>query len=101
MRYAPVLGAALVATAALLSLPALAGERYPEEIGIGPPARCTRIPFLCTEGPADNFYHGAWYAVQPTALYRGRLPAVLSIRRLSRRPADLSLLGLGRVHVTF
>jgi hypothetical protein len=72
MRYAPVLGAALVATAALLSLPALAGERYPEEIGIGPPARCTRIPFLCTEGPADNFYHGAWYAVQPTALYRGR-----------------------------
>jgi hypothetical protein len=76
MRYAPVLGAALVATAALLSLPAQAGERYlvvPEEIGIGPPpARYTWIPFRCTEGPADNFYHGAWYAGQPTALYRGR-----------------------------
>ena len=40
MRYASVLGAALVATAALLSLPALAGGRYlvtPEEIGVGPP----------------------------------------------------------------
>jgi hypothetical protein len=36
MRYAPVLSAALVATVALLSLPAQAGERYlvvPEEMG--------------------------------------------------------------------
>jgi hypothetical protein len=76
MRYASVLVAGLVATAALFSLPAQAGERYlvtPEEIGIGPPpARYTWIPFRCTEGPADNFYHGAWYAGQPTALYRGR-----------------------------
>ena len=76
MRFASVLGAVLVATAALLSLPAQAGERYlviPEEIGVGPPpARYTWIPFRCTEGPADNFYHGAWYAGQPTALYRGR-----------------------------
>ena len=76
MRYAPVLSAALVATAALLALPAQAGERYlvtPEEIGIGPPpARYAWIPFRCTDGPADNFYHGAWYAGQPTALYRGR-----------------------------
>jgi len=45
----------------------------PEEIGVGPPpARYTWIPFRCSEGFADNFYHGAWYAGQPTALYRGR-----------------------------
>jgi len=53
----------LVATAALFSLPAQAGERYlvtSEEIGIGPPpARYTWIPFRCSEGFADNFYHGA------------------------------------------
>ena len=76
MRYASVLGAALVATAALYSLPAQADERYlviPEEIGIGPPpARYTWIPFRCTDQFADNLYHGAWYAGQPTALYRGR-----------------------------
>jgi hypothetical protein len=62
----------LVATAALLSLPAQAGERYlvtSEEIGVGPPPeRYTWIPFRRSEGPADNFYHGAWYAGQPTAL---------------------------------
>ena len=76
MCYASVLVAVLVATAALFSLPAQAGERYlvtSEEIGIGPPpARYTWIPFRRSEGPADNFYHGAWYAGQPTALYRGR-----------------------------
>ena len=45
----------------------------PEEIGVGPPpARYTWIPFRCSEGFADNFYHDAWYAGQPTALYRGR-----------------------------
>lgn len=75
MRYASVLIAALVAAAALLALPAQA-QRFlviPEEIGVGPPpARYAWIPFRCTEGPADNFYHGAWYAGQPTALYRGR-----------------------------
>jgi hypothetical protein len=76
MRYASILGAALVATVAISSLPAQAQQRFlvtPEEIGIGPPpARYTWIPFRCTEGFADNFYHGAWYAGQPTALYRGR-----------------------------
>jgi hypothetical protein len=58
----------------VFSPPAQAGELYlvtSEEIGIGPPpARYTRIPFRCSEGPADN--HGAWYAGQPNALYRGR-----------------------------
>ena len=77
MRYASVLGAVLVATAAISSLPAQAQGRFflvtPEEIGVGPPpARYTWIPFRCTDELADNFYHGAWYAGQPTALYRGR-----------------------------
>lgn len=76
MRYASVLGATLVATAALLSLPAQAQQFFlvtPEEIGVGPPpARYTWIPFRCSDGFADNFYHGAWYAGQPTALYRRR-----------------------------
>jgi hypothetical protein len=76
MRFASVLGAVLVATSALLLQPAQAGKRYlvtPEEIGIGPPpAGYTWIPFRCTEGPADNFYHGASYAGPPPALYRGR-----------------------------
>ena len=77
MHYASVLGAVLVATAAISSLPAQAQQPFflvtPEEIGIGPPpARYAWIPFRCTDGPAENFYHGAWYAGQPTALYRGK-----------------------------
>jgi hypothetical protein len=76
MRHASVLVATLVATSVLLSLPAQARQFFlvtPEEIGVGPPpARYTWIPFRCTEGPADNFYHGASYAGPPPALYRGR-----------------------------
>ena len=76
MRHASVLVATLVATSVLLSLPAQAQQFFlvtPEEIGVGPPpARYTWIPFRCSDGPAANFYHGAWYAGQPTALYRGR-----------------------------
>jgi hypothetical protein len=76
MRYAAAARAAVVATAATLSLPVDAHERWPvipEEIGIGPPpARYTWIPYRCSDGPADNLYHGAWYAGQPPALYRGR-----------------------------
>jgi hypothetical protein len=72
---AAFVGAALVATAATLT-PAQAHERWPvipEEIGIAPPpARLAWIPFRCSDGPADNFYHGAWYAGQPPALYHGR-----------------------------
>jgi hypothetical protein len=46
MRYASVLVAVLVATAALLSLPVQAGERYlvtPEEIGHRPAARALHL----------------------------------------------------------
>lgn len=75
MTYASVLGAALIASAVTLPLSAQAREVWPgipQEIGVGPPpARHTWIPYRCTNGPADNFYHGAWYAGQPPALYRG------------------------------
>jgi len=74
MHYASVLGAVLVATAAISSPPAQAQQPLlrvtAEERGTGPPpARYGWIPFRCTDGPADNFYHGAWYAGQQTALY--------------------------------
>jgi hypothetical protein len=76
MRYASMLRTTLAAAAMIVSLPAHAHERWPgipEEIGIRPPpARYVWIPYRCSDGPADNFYHGAWYAGQPTALYRGR-----------------------------
>ena len=75
MRHASVLKFALIATAAALSLPAQAHERWPvipQEIGIGPPpARYAWIPFRCSDGPANNFYHNAWYRGQPPALYQG------------------------------
>lgn len=75
MRYASVSQAALAAIAIFLSFPAQAGERrpvIPAEIGIGPPpASYALIPFRCSDGPADNFYHGAWYGGEPPALYRG------------------------------
>ena len=75
MRYASMLKTTLVAAAVIVSLPVHAHERWPvipEEIGIRPPpARLTSISYRCSDGPADNFYHGAWYAGQPPALYRG------------------------------
>ena len=75
MIYASVLRTVLIATAAVISLAAQAQERWPgipQEIGIGPPpARYALIPYRCGDWPADNFYQGAWYAGQPTALYRG------------------------------
>lgn len=74
MRYASILKT-LAATAVIVSSAAQAHERWPvipEEVGIGPPpARYAWIPYRCSDGPADNFYHGAWYAGQPPALYRG------------------------------
>jgi hypothetical protein len=93
MRYTSVPIAVLAATISWMT--AQAEPLYPvtpEEIGIRPPpARYTSITFRCANGPAENFYHGAWYAGQPTALYRGKARAVLSVCRLSRGAADMSL----------
>ena len=75
MRYASLLTGIATLAAMAASLPSQAHERWPVipwEIGVGPPpARYAWIPFRCSDGPAYNFYHNAWYAGQPPALYRG------------------------------
>jgi hypothetical protein len=62
------------ATAAIgLSLPEQAGQLrldVPPEIGVRRIGEVGLVPYRCVDGPADNFYHGAWYDVPP-ALYRG------------------------------
>jgi hypothetical protein len=75
MRYIFLLTGFVTLAATTFSLSAHAGERWPvipEEIGIrAPPARLAWIPFRCSNGPAYNFYHNAYYARQAPALYRG------------------------------
>ena len=56
-----------------LSLPAQAGTLWPDvppEIGVRRIGEIGLVPTRCVEGPADNYYHGAWYDVPP-ALHRG------------------------------
>jgi hypothetical protein len=43
----------------------------PPEIGVGSPAAYGWIPYRCVQRPVANFYHGAWYAGEPPAIYRG------------------------------
>ena len=71
MRNTLTFAAALAAIAA--SLPAQAGALRPDvppEIGVRRIGELGLVPYRCVEGPADNYYYGAWYDVPP-ALYRG------------------------------
>jgi len=71
MKSAFTFAAALAAIAA--SSPAQAGTHWPDvpaEIGVRRIGELGLVPYRCVEGPADNYYHGAWYDVPP-ALYRG------------------------------
>jgi hypothetical protein len=71
MKNAFTLVAALSAIA--VSLPAQAGQFRPDvpaEIGVRRIGEIGLVPTRCVDGPADNYYHGAWYDVPP-ALYRG------------------------------
>ena len=71
MRKIITLAAALAAIA--VSLPAAAGQLrldVPPEIGVRRIGEIGLVPYRCVDGPADNYYHGAWYDVPP-ALYRG------------------------------
>jgi hypothetical protein len=55
------------------SLPAQAGALWPDvppEIGVRRIGELGLVPYRCVDGPADNYYHGAWYDVPP-AIYRG------------------------------
>jgi hypothetical protein len=71
MKRAFTFAAALVTIAA--SLPAQAGQLrldVPPEIGVRRIGEIGLVPYRCVDGPADNYYHGAWYDVPP-AVYRG------------------------------
>ena len=67
---------AVVALAAItVVLPEVAQARalwpdVPPEIGVRRIGEVGLVPYRCSDGPADNYYHGAWYDVPP-ALYRG------------------------------
>jgi hypothetical protein len=73
MKTAFTLAAAMAAAA--LSLPVQAGTLLPDvpaEIGVRQIGELGLVPYRCVDGPADNYYHGAWYDVPP-ALYRGHV----------------------------
>jgi len=67
------LTAALAAIAIVLPEAAQARALWPDvppEIGVRRIGEVGLVPYRCSEGSADNYYHGAWYDVPP-ALYRG------------------------------
>ncbi|MBA2398627.1 MAG: hypothetical protein H0V72_07995 [Bradyrhizobium sp.] len=73
MRNAFTFAAALAAIAVVL--PEVAHTRalwpdVPSEIGVRRIGEVGLVPYRCSDGPADNYYHGAWYDVPP-ALSRG------------------------------
>jgi hypothetical protein len=65
--------AALAAIALSPSGPAQARALSPDvpyEIGVRRIGGVGLVPWRCSDGPAQNYYHGAYYDVPP-ALYRG------------------------------
>ena len=63
----------IFAAALTIALPAQAGQLRPDipaEIGVRRIGELGLVPTRCVDGPADNYYHGAWYDVPP-ALHRG------------------------------
>ena len=74
MRNAlPLMAAALAAVAMSSSGPAQARELWPDvpyEIGVRRIGDVGLVPWRCSLGPAQNYYHGAYYDVPP-ALHRG------------------------------
>jgi hypothetical protein len=74
MRNTLVLtAAALAAIAQSSSGPAQARAFWPDvpyEIGVRRIGGVGLVPWRCSDGPAQNYYHGAYYDVPP-ALYRG------------------------------
>jgi hypothetical protein len=70
-----IAAAMLAASALAFPGPAQAHEWWPDiprEIGVGAPIdRFALIPYRCSDGPVDNFYHGAYYRGQPPAVFLG------------------------------
>jgi hypothetical protein len=75
MRNTLALAAAAALAAIELSSPGPAQARalwpdVPYEIGVRRIGGVGLVPWRCSDGPAQNYYHGAYYDVPP-ALYRG------------------------------
>jgi hypothetical protein len=68
-----LIAAALAGTAGAVGGPAQAHQRWPDipyEVGTRAPIdRAVWIPYRCNDGPVYNFYHGAYYAGQPPAVF--------------------------------
>lgn len=64
----------LAALATTCAGPARAGDRIipvvPPEIGVAPVVGPVWNGYRCSDGPAYNFYHDAYYGEEPPALYR-------------------------------
>jgi hypothetical protein len=67
----------IIAAVAIAASPAQAGERgpvilpvIPYEFGVASPGRVGWFSYRCSAGPAQNFYHGAFYPEVP-ALHDG------------------------------
>jgi hypothetical protein len=43
----------------------------PEELGVRSPLAPVWIPYRCSTGPVQNFYHRAYYGFEPPAIYLG------------------------------
>ena len=77
IRSASAFAAAMtlaVTTLEVTTLPAHAHERWPvipQELGIRSPLPRAWIPYRCSDGPVQNFYHGAYYRGEPPAAYLG------------------------------
>jgi hypothetical protein len=73
--WALIAATALASTVAAVPEPVHAYDRWPDipgEIGSGVPIdRLVWIPYRCTDGDVQNFYHGAYYGGQPPAIYLG------------------------------
>ncbi|SIO32563.1 hypothetical protein SAMN05443247_03983 [Bradyrhizobium erythrophlei] len=70
---APIVAAVLAAIVASLPEPAQSRVLLPDvpyEIGVRRIGSVGEVPFRCSDGPAYNYYNGAFYDVPP-ALYRG------------------------------
>ena len=73
MRNAFTFAAALAAIAVIPPEAAHTRALWPDvppEIGVRRIGEVGLVPYRCSDGPADNYYHGAWYDVPP-AVYRG------------------------------
>ena len=68
LAFATLASAALAATSPAQSRQLV--PVIPPEIGVGAPLPYVIIPYRCSAGPVQNFYHGALYR-EPPAAYLG------------------------------